>query len=589
MLGAVLVANRGEIAVRVLRACRALEVPGVAVYSDADARAAHVRAADVAVRIGPAPARASYLDGARIVEVAREQGVAYVHPGYGLLSEDADFAAAVLDAGLGWVGPPPAVIARLGDKVAARAAAREVGVAVLDGTPAPVDATTPDLADRAAEIGFPLLVKAAHGGGGRGMRVVREPAGLADALAAAGREAAASSGRPEVFLERFVDRARHVEVQVLADAHGAVAVLGDRDCTVQRRHQKLLEEAPAPDLPDAVRAAMHDDARRLVASVGYRGAGTVEFLVDPAAGRTVFLEMNTRLQVEHGVTEMVTGVDLVVAQLRVAGGEPLATVLGRDGDVPVHGHAIQARITAEDPAADFRPAPGHLSALVLPSGPWVRCDVGYAAGDDVPPAYDSLLGKVHAWAPDRDTARIRLGAALDELVVTGVPTTGPLLRQVLDRPEFADVTHDTGSLERDWLAAVPPSSPVAPAPVVGNGENGEQDRTVELATDAGPLRLRVPGRARAGASRPARARAGRSVAAGAGAADAGLRAPMDATVVAVPARSGAHVEAGEVLVVLEAMKMELPVRATSAGEVATVHVAAGDGVTAGTVLVAMAG
>ncbi|MCD2187261.1 acetyl/propionyl/methylcrotonyl-CoA carboxylase subunit alpha [Actinomycetospora soli] len=589
MLGAVLVANRGEIAVRVLRACRALGVPGVAVYSDADAAAAHVRMADVAVRIGPAPARASYLDGARIVEVAREQGVALVHPGYGLLSEDADFAAAVLDAGLGWVGPPPTVVAALGDKVAARAAARAAGVTVLDGTPAPIDATTPDLADRAAEIGFPLLVKAAHGGGGRGMRVVRAPADLVDALAAAGREAAASSGRPEVFLERLVERARHVEVQVLADDHGAVAVLGDRDCTVQRRHQKLLEEAPAPDLPDALRSAMHDDARRLVRSVGYRGAGTVEFLLDPAAGRTVFLEMNTRLQVEHGVTELVTGVDLVVAQLRLAAGEPLATVLGREGDVPVHGHAVQARITAEDPGADFRPAPGRITALTLPSGPWVRCDVGYAAGDDVPPAYDSLLGKVHAWAPDRDTARVRLAAALDELAVTGVPTTGPLLRQVLDRPEFAAVAHDTGSLERDWLAAITPAPP-APAPVVGNG-NGEpaQDRTVELATDAGPLRLRVPGRARAGTSRAARARAGRSVASGPGAADAGLRAPMDATVVAVPARHGAHVEAGEVLVVLEAMKMELPVRATSAGEVATVHVAAGDGVTAGTVLVAMVG
>ncbi|MDL5157403.1 acetyl/propionyl/methylcrotonyl-CoA carboxylase subunit alpha [Actinomycetospora termitidis] len=585
MRGAVLVANRGEVAVRVLRACRVLGVRGVAVYSDADARAAHVRASDVAVRIGPAPARESYLDGARLVGVAREQGVAWVHPGYGLLSEDARFASAVLDAGLGWVGPPPEVIAQLGDKVAARAAAREVGVPVLDGTDAPVDATTPGLADLAAAIGFPVLVKAAHGGGGRGMRVVRRPAELDDALAAAGREAAASAGRSEVFLERLVEHARHVEVQVLADDHGAVAVLGDRDCTVQRRHQKLLEEAPAPDLPDALRAAMHDDARRLVRSVGYRGAGTVEFLLDPAAGRTVFLEMNTRLQVEHGVTEMVTGVDLVAAQLRIAAGEPLAGVLGLDGDVPVRGHAVEARITAEDPAADFRPSPGHLTALTLPSGPFVRCDVGYAAGDDVPSAYDSLLGKVHAWAPDRDTARARLAAALDELVVDGVPTTGPLLREVLDRPAFAAVSHDTGSLERDWLptTAAVQSTP----PVVGTGPD-DGSRTVELDTDAGPLRLRVPGRAGTGTARPTRTRTGRAVTAD-DTTGGGLTAPMDATVVAVPARCGVRVEVGEVLVVLEAMKMELPVRATSAGEVAAVHVTAGDGVTAGTVLVAVTG
>ncbi|HSK60949.1 MAG TPA: biotin/lipoyl-containing protein, partial [Actinomycetospora sp.] len=378
-------------------------------------------------------------------------------------------------------------------------------------------------------------------------------------------------------------RPRHVEVQILADQHGGVAVLGDRDCTVQRRHQKLLEEAPAPDVPEALRAELHDAARRLAVAVGYRGAGTVEFLLDRDTGAASFLEMNTRLQVEHGVTELVTGVDLVVAQLRVAAGEALSAIVG-DADVPVRGHAVQARIAAEDPWEGFRPAPGRVGALVLPSGPWVRCDLGVEAGDAVPGAYDSLLGKVHAWGPDRAVACARLAGALDDLVVTGVPTTAPYLRAVLDRPEHAAMAHDTGSVERDW----PPDPAARTGAALPSGPCAA--RTVRLATDRGPLTLRVPRhRAAAGptapAARPERGPAGGPAAAAAG--DGDPVAPMDATVVEVVVAAGQDVAAGAVLVVLEAMKMELPVRAPRATRIDAVHVAPGDRVTTGSALVVL--
>jgi acetyl-CoA/propionyl-CoA carboxylase biotin carboxyl carrier protein len=574
--GPVLIANRGEVAVRIVRACRELGLPSIVVHTDVDAGALPTRVADTAVRVP------SYLDVDAVVGAALAHGARAVHPGYGLLAEDAGFARAVTDAGLVFVGPPAEVVAAMGDKVRARALARECAVPVLDGTEEAVDAG--DAGDAAARIGFPLLVKAAHGGGGRGMRVVAGPDELPGALAAAGREALAAFGQGEVFLERHVARARHVEVQVLADHHGAVAVLGDRDCTVQRRHQKLLEEAPAPDLPDAVRTELHEASRRLAAAVGYRGAGTVEFLLDRDTGAPAFLEMNTRLQVEHGVTEMVTGVDLVVAQLRIAAGEPLDEVLGGavlDGRAVVRGHAVQARIAAEDPWEGFRPAPGRVTALTLPSGPWVRCDLGVEAGDAVPGAYDSLLGKVHAWGPDRATACARLAAALDDLVLSGVPTTAPYLRAVLDRPDHAAMTHDTDSVERDW----------APTPAARPEPTGEpaSARTVHLATDRGPLALHVP-RHRAGATGAAAAVAARPERSGpaAGSTTTGDPvAPMDATVVEVVVAPGDDVDAGAVLVVLEAMKMELPVRTPRATRVDAVHVAPGDRVTAGSALVAV--
>ncbi len=596
----VLVANRGEVAVRIVRACRALGLRSIAVYSDADVDALHVRAADAAVRLGPAPARSSYLDVDALLAAAAAQDADAVHPGYGLLSEDAGFAAAVADKGLTFVGPDPEVIAAMGDKVAARAVARRCGVPVLDGTEGPVDAADPSLVARAEAIGFPVLVKAAHGGGGRGMRVVRGPADLAEALAGAQREAVAAFGRGEVFLERYLERPRHVEVQVLADGHGTVVHLGDRDCSVQRRHQKLLEEAPAPNLPDGLRQALRDAAVRLAREVGYRGAGTVEFLVDsataqtagdPAPGAFAFLEMNTRLQVEHGVTELVTGVDVVAAQLSIAAGTPLDLA---QHDMVVRGHAIQARIAAEDPWEGFRPAPGALSSLRLPSGPWVRTDFGYEQGDVVPGMYDSLLGKVHAWGPDRDAARARLGLALDDLAVVGVPSTAPYLREVLDEPAFVAGCHDTGSLERAWAPdparrPPPPTAPTAPtAPTVA----GEPVRRVQIATDRGPLMLSIPGRRGAtGTGAPSR-RAARADHAAAPAGPARGTddpvAPMDATVVSVRVAVGDQVTPGDVLVVLEAMKMELPVRAARPGRVAEVRVGAGEAITAGQELVVLA-
>lgn len=577
MVRTVLVANRGEVAVRIVRACRELGLRSVAIHTAPDAGSLVTRLADAAV---PVP---SYLDAEAVVAAAR--GAWAVHPGHGLLAEDAGFARAVTDAGPLFVGPPAEVVEAMGDKVRARALARDAGVPVLDGTDSPVSAG--HAREAAARIGYPLLVKAAHGGGGRGMRVVAGPDDLDAALIAAGREATAAFGRGEVFLERHVARARHVEVQVLADHHGAVTVLGDRDCTVQRRHQKLLEEAPAPDLPSAVRAELHAASRRLAESVGYRGAGTVEFLLDRDTGAPAFLEMNTRLQVEHGVTELVTGVDLVVAQLRIAAGEELADVVGGGvGGVEVRGHAVEARIAAEDPGADFRPAPGRVTGLTAPTGPWVRADLGVEAGDTVPGEYDSLLGKVLAWGPDRATAVTRLAGALDDLVVAGVPTTASYLRSVLDRPEFAAVAHDTGSVDRDW----PPAAAPATAPARSGAAPAEvpATRTVRLATDRGPLALRVP-RHGAAAPRPGSETAGPPVGAPATAAATGDPvAPMDATVVDVAVKAGDDVAAGAVLVVLEAMKMELPVRAPHASRVDAVHVAPGDRVTAGSALVVLA-
>ncbi len=506
MVHSVLIANRGEIAVRIVRACRELGLRAVAVYSDADAGALHVRLADSAYRIGPAPARESYLSADAVLAAAAASGADAVHPGYGLLSEDARFAAAVIDAGLTWVGPPPDVIARMGDKVAARRAATDARVPVLPGSDGPVPAGYD-----ASALGLPLVVKASFGGGGRGMRVVRGLSELDDALAAAAREATAAFGRGEVYLERYLDRPRHVEVQILADAHGTVLHLGDRDCSVQRRHQKMLEEAPAPDLPTGQRDALRSAAVDLAREVGYVGAGTVEFLV--AGSDFFFLEMNTRLQVEHGVTELVTGVDLVAAQLAVAGGEKLWFT---QDDVVVTGHALQARIAAEDPWSGFVPSPGTITALRVPSGPWVRSDLGVEAGDTVAREYDSMIGKVLARGPDRDTARRRLAAALDELAVGGIPTTAPYLRTVLDRDDFVAVTHDTGSVERDWAPTTPPEpggpagagpggavaagvgrsgdAASGPGSTPGSGSGAVRVRRVRIATDRGPVEIAIPSR-----------------------------------------------------------------------------------------------
>ena len=615
--GTVLVANRGEIAVRIVRACREAGLRPVAVYSDADAGAPHVALADEAHRIGPPPARDSYLDVEALLGAAKAAGADAVHPGYGLLSEDAGFAAAVTGAGMRFVGPSAEVIATMGDKVAARAIARECGVPVPEGTGS-VDPDDPAVPARAAELGYPLVVKASFGGGGRGMRVVTGPDELAEALAAAAREGAAAFGRSEVHLERYLSRPRHVEVQVLADDHGTVVALGDRDCSVQRRHQKLIEEAPAPGLSPQLRAALADAAVRITRHVGYSGAGTVEFLV--SGSEFAFLEMNTRLQVEHGVTELVTGVDLVAEQLRVAGGAPLspsvlevasagATGAGdpaAPGGPMARGHAIQARIAVEDPRAGFRPSPGPIGALELPAGPGVRTDFGVVAGGTVPAEYDSMIGKVLAHATDRDTARRRLGLALDGLVVGGRPTTAGYLRAVLDTAEFAAGTHDTGSVERDWApeALLGPTEQAhaassGPAAEPGTGSPGAPGhavpvRRVRIATDRGPLELLVAGRAAPGPAgtaaplRPTRSAGDRPAAGNAPGAAGDPTAPMDATVVAVRVAPGDTVAAGDVVVVLEAMKMEMEIRAGADGTVSAVPVAAGTPVSTGDTLVELA-
>jgi acetyl-CoA carboxylase biotin carboxylase subunit len=441
----VLIANRGEIAVRIARACREQGLASVAVYSDADRDAPHVRAADDAVAIGPAPARESYLCAEALLEAARAAGADAVHPGYGFLAENAVFARAVVDAGLAWVGPPPDAIASMGDKVVARAAVTRAGVAVVPG--ADVVGDDPAGARRhAAALGYPILVKAAAGGGGKGMRIVATEGELDEALAGAAREAAAAFADPRVYLEKLIQHPRHVEVQVLGDGHGTLLHLGERECSVQRRHQKLVEETPCPVMTSALRAEMTEAALTVARAVDYASAGTVEFLLDEG-GRFYFLEMNTRLQVEHPITEWVTGIDLVATQLRVARGQALG--FGQ-ADVTWRGHAIEVRVCAEDPAAGFLPSAGRILLLREPSGPGVRTDSGVEAGTVVPVEYDPLLAKVSAWGPDRNHAVRRLHAALRDTVVLGPTTNLAFLQDVLAHPAFvAGATH-TGFVDEHW-------------------------------------------------------------------------------------------------------------------------------------------
>ncbi|MEH0843976.1 acetyl-CoA carboxylase biotin carboxylase subunit [Micromonospora sp. CPCC 205711] len=461
MFSKVLIANRGEIALRVLRACRELGIRTVVVYSAADADSAPVRLADEAVRIGPAPARRSYLNAAAIVEAARQTGAQAVHPGYGFLSEDADFAEICAENGLTFIGPPPHVMAALADKSTARALMRRAGLPL----PAGSVRTLPTLAEAsrvAEEVGYPVIVKAAAGGGGRGMRVVRTPAELARAYARTRADAQAVFGDDRVYVERYLTDARHVEVQVLCDAHGHGVHLGTRDCSVQRRHQKLVEEAPAPALSPATLDAIAETALHGVLEVGFTGVGTVEFLVDDAE-RFHFLEINSRIQVEHPVTEMVTGIDLVHEQLHVAAGVPLRL---RQSDVRLRGVAVEARVNAEDPERDFAPSPGRLDRFTPPGGPFTRVDTHGYAGYLVGPHYDSLLAKVAVWAPDRELALDRLERALDEFDVAGpgVRTTIPFVRRVLDDAAFRKGRYSTAIVER-LLAGHGPLRPQAvPAP-----------------------------------------------------------------------------------------------------------------------------
>ncbi|CAN5758967.1 acetyl-CoA carboxylase biotin carboxylase subunit [soil metagenome] len=443
----ILVANRSEIAVRVIRAARDLGLETVAVHSEADADAAHVALADEAVEIGPAQASRSYLDIDRLIDAATGTGANAIHPGYGFLSENAAFAQRCEDEDLTFVGPSAATIREMGDKVEARRIAADAGVPTVPGSDGAVDHDAARVV--ADEVGYPLLVKAAGGGGGRGIKVVDSTDALDDALTSARREAESAFGSGAVYLERFLPSARHIEVQVLGDGEHAVHLF-DRECSLQRNRQKVVEEGPSPALGDARRGAITASAVRLAEAIGYRSAGTVEYLVDPDSGEFFFIELNTRIQVEHPATEMITGIDLVAAQLRIAGGEPLW--LAQD-DITRRGCAIECRINAEDPANDFFPSPGVIEQLTWPAGPWVRVDTALAAGDEVPPYYDSLIAKLIVLGGDRDQALARCRRALDELTIAPIQTTAPMLRALLDDDDVRAGDYSTTFLEQwveDW-------------------------------------------------------------------------------------------------------------------------------------------
>ena len=445
-IGKLLIANRGEIALRILRSCRELGIATVAVYSTVDRNALHVQLADEAVCVGEAPSAKSYLNVPNILAAATSRGADAIHPGYGFLAENADFAEKCHDHGLTFVGPSPASILAMGDKSTAKTTMQRVGVPTIPGSEGLL-ATPAEAAALAGQMGYPVMIKATAGGGGRGMRLVPGPDQLENLFKAAQGEAEAAFGNPGLYMEKFIDRPRHVEVQVLADRHGNVVHLGERDCSIQRRHQKLLEEAPSPGLDPEIRRRMGDAAVAAARSIGYEGAGTVEFLVDRHGG-FYFMEMNTRIQVEHPVTEMVTGIDLIAEQLRIAGGEPISF---RQDEVRMNGHAIECRINAEDPRHNFRPAPGKITGWLPPGGPGVRVDSHVYTGYEIPPFYDSLIGKLIVWGVDRDHALRRLRRALSECAVTGIPTTIEFHLALLDRPEFIRGDVHTKFVEQDML------------------------------------------------------------------------------------------------------------------------------------------
>jgi len=584
MFDTVLIANRGEIAIRVMRACRELGLRSIAVYSEADRDAPHVAYADAAFLLGPAPSAESYLNIPRIVEVARQSGAGAVHPGYGFLAENAEFARAVEAAGLVFVGPPAEAMERMGGKTAARREATAAGVPVVPGALEPIEELD-EVRRLGAEFGYPIAIKAVGGGGGRGLRVVRDPAEIADAFASARREAEVAFKNGALYVEKYLDHPRHIEIQILADAHGNAVHLGERDCSVQRRHQKLIEEAPSPALSPELRAEMGAAAVRLAQSVGYVSAGTLEFLFQD--GQYYFLEMNTRIQVEHTVTEQVYGVDLVKAQLRVARSEPLWL---RQADLVPRGHAIECRINAEDAAHGFRPALGTVGAYREPAGPGVRVDSGVRADYTIPPFYDSLLAKLVTYGDSRDEAIARMLRALAEYEVGGLTTTIPFHRAALDHPVFR-----AGELSVNFIAQHPElierAAALAPAPVA-SAEAAEppappRNFTVEVNGRRFGVAVFGAGPAPAAATEPqpgaANGRRPAKKAAMAAQVD-GVISPIQGRVAAVRAEAGQQVEAGQVLFVIEAMKMENEITAPHAGMIAEVHAQVGGTVEAGAVL-----
>ncbi|QSE77740.1 acetyl/propionyl/methylcrotonyl-CoA carboxylase subunit alpha [Rhodococcus koreensis] len=587
MLSKVLVANRGEIAVRIIRTCAEAGIASVAVYSEADEKALHVRLADEAVLLGAASASESYLAIDKIIEAAKSTGAQAVHPGYGFLAENAAFAKAVEDAGLIFIGPPSSAIEVMGSKIAARDLAAEANVPQVPGSQSTI-ASVADVIAFGDEHGYPVAIKATYGGGGRGMRMVASAADAESAFASAKQESAAAFGRDDVYLERYLSSARHVEVQVFADTHGNAVWIGDRDCSVQRRHQKLIEEAPAPGLSDELRRAMGEASVRLAQKVGYVGAGTVEFLVEADRDAFYFLEMNTRIQVEHPVTEMTLGLDLVAEQLAVAAGEPLS--ITESGAAP-RGHAIEVRVNAEDTrGALFMPSPGPIATVQAPTRAGVRWDGGYESGDEVQPYYDSLVGKLIVWAPTRDRALDRLTLALDELIIDGVPTTVPAARQIIAHKDFRNIAMHTNWLERDidFASLLPPVEDLSDADADDEDTEemlprnevwvGDRRYVIPFFTPAGPAAaapVAEPQARRAATGGPRKKRGGGAAASGE------AKSPMQGTVAQIDVEVGAQVEAGQVLMVLEAMKMQNPIRAAVTGVVDALHVEVGQVVAAG--------
>ncbi|OFQ33557.1 acetyl-/propionyl-CoA carboxylase subunit alpha [Corynebacterium sp. HMSC072D12] len=567
----VLVANRGEIAVRVIRAARDAGIASVAVYAEPDADAPFVTLADEAFALGGQTSAESYLDFNKILDAASKSGADAIHPGYGFLSENADFAQAVIDAGLTWIGPSPKSIADLGDKVTARHIAERADAPMAPGTKDPV-ASAEEVEAFADEHGLPVAIKAAFGGGGRGMKVAHTREEIKDLYESATREAVTAFGRGECFVERYLDKARHVEAQVLADQHGNVVVMGTRDCSLQRRFQKLVEEAPAPFLTDEQRASIHESAKRICREAGYYGAGTVEYLVG-TDGLISFLEVNTRLQVEHPVTEETTGFDLVREQFRIAEGRELSI----SEDPAPHGHAIEFRINGEDAAAGFMPAPGTVATYSEPSGPGVRMDSGVREGSVIGGQFDSMLAKLIVWGPDRATAIARARRALAEYRIEGLPTVIPFHQAILTDPAFTaedgNFTVYTKWIEEEWVNELPEYTDTTEPP-----EDEEQEAAQKFVVEVGGRRIEValPGNLLlGGGNKRKKSKKRRGKGASANVSGDTVTAPMQGSVIKVAVEEGQEVEEGEVVVVLEAMKMENPVKAHKSGTVTDLKVSTG--------------
>ncbi len=606
MIESLLIANRGEIACRIIRTARALGIRTMAVYSDADANALHVRQADEAVHIGASPARESYLVADRIIAAAKQTGAEAIHPGYGFLSENADFAQAVLDAGLIWVGPNPDSIRAMGLKDAAKQRMIAAGVPVTPGYLGE-DQSPERLKAEADAIGYPVLIKAVAGGGGKGMRRVDTAAEFANSLVSCQREAASSFGNTDVLIEKYILSPRHIEVQVFGDSHGNVVHLFERDCSLQRRHQKVIEEAPAPGMDAATREAICAAAVKAAKAVDYVGAGTIEFIADASEGlradRIWFMEMNTRLQVEHPVTEEITGQDLVEWQLRVASGEPLPK---RQHELAIDGWAMEARLYAEDPAKGFLPSIGTLERFDL--GTTARVDTGVEQGAEISPFYDPMIAKVITWGEDRETAREALAYALDGAVVWPVRSNAGFLVEALDHPDFVAGTLDTGLIAREGDALMPPTHPTEEAladaagalvstdPISGFRLNASSRRTATFLLDGEPVEVDLDGQAgttsafedvlisEAGQTWQLKPWRASGVAAG-GAADGAILSPMPGRIIAVDVAAGDTVAKGQKLVTLEAMKMEHSLTAPFDGIVADLNAIEGGQVTEGTMLV----